>query len=922
VLDVAGPAGAGKTRLLVELGRRARRRGFAVLSGRAAEYAQHIPFEPFADAFADLDARAYQAIPDLLEAAGPVVRAVEPRRVPASDTAGRFHLYRATARLLAHVGRSRLLVILDDLHWADQGSLELLDYLIRHPVRARVLLVVAHRDRQAPAALTAALTRGLETGAVAGMDLGPLPADDCVQGLAGHLPRARAAELYAASEGNPLYFLSLLHAGAKTGVPARDAAYGLAGLPADLRALLLDELAPLRPAERRILETAAVLGDHATPGLLRTASGFDGGEYDEAVDRLVRRDLLRPHSRGRWTLRHPVIRRLIYESTDPRRRTEAHRRAAAELARSGAPIVEQAHHVEQALTGWDPDAAAVLTHAAERAFRSAPASSAHWLRTVLAVLPDDPEFAARRRDLKIRCARALGLAGGLQESRDLLHEMIEELAPDDPTRIEAVSWCAQMERHLGHHPEAVALLQRELARHGEKPPPETFPLSRELGACRLISGRYPAARTRVARAIAVAREGGGELDVASVLALAALGEAYEGETQAAREFADSAAALTDALTDSDLAPLCETLSWLSWAEVFLERHGDAERHAERGIRIAERGGQLYVVPYLKVCMAHVHLNTCRVPTALALAEEAEAAARRLGSDELVVFSLAFKALIVMYARPPGDATCLEIADEATALSGTSGENRLASAVSLVHGWVALHSGDPQRARQTLLHAGGEDLHRLPPSTRPLALEALATSAVATGDLDAAAHWADRAWAEAEHLDLAGRRAAALRALAQVAAKRGDVAEGARLSAAAARQSARSGTSLREAQSLLFGAALMEAAGQQSRAATMWRRGRRLATAGGALLLTGLARTRRPASVTDEDGEPADRKAALTKREREIVTLVSDGLSNKAIATRLCLSPRTVESHIFRIYRKLGVSSRVALTNLVMFSRTT
>ncbi|WP_416975979.1 AAA family ATPase, partial [Streptomyces sp. 4F14] len=113
------------------------------------------------------------------------------------------------------MGRVRgtgLVIVLDDLHWADAASQELLDHLVRHPVRSPVLLVVARRDRQAPAALTTLLDRGMDTGVVRRLPLGPLGELDCVEQLAKDLPRHQAAEIYAASEGNPLYFLTLLQA--------------------------------------------------------------------------------------------------------------------------------------------------------------------------------------------------------------------------------------------------------------------------------------------------------------------------------------------------------------------------------------------------------------------------------------------------------------------------------------------------------------------------------------------------------------------------------------------------------------------------------------------------------------------------------------------------------------------------------------
>ncbi|MFC9243941.1 LuxR C-terminal-related transcriptional regulator [Streptomyces sp. NPDC057136] len=96
----------------------------------------------------------------------------------------------------------------------------------------------------------------------------------------------------------------------------------------------------------------------------------------------------------------------------------------------------------------------------------------------------------------------------------------------------------------------------------------------------------------------------------------------------------------------------------------------------------------------------------------------------------------------------------------------------------------------------------------------------------------------------------------------------------------------------------------------------WHRGQRLAAAGGSGMLAGLAEAVGPAVADAADG-PVRRLAELTAREREIADLVADGLTSPAIADRLCLSRRTVETPISRVDRKTGVSSRAALAGLMV-----
>ncbi|WP_189146799.1 helix-turn-helix transcriptional regulator [Streptomyces lacrimifluminis] len=903
VLDVGGEAGIGKSRLVHELCLAATRRGAAVLRGRATEYERHIPFQPFTDAFSDLAPEAVESFPAAAEVA-PVLSGT-PR------STDRFHLHRATAALLTHTATSPLVVVLDDMHWADAASLELLDHLVRHPVRARVLLVLARRDRQSPGPLAATLTRGTETGTVRRTVLGPLGERECIELLTPDLARDQAVRLFTASEGNPLYLLTLLQAHREGASVSRLSTTGLG-------ALLLDELTPLTPSQGRLVQVVAALGDHATPALLGPVTGQEPGQLTEDLGVLIGRDLLRTGTHGRIALRHPVLRSLVRDGTDPWLRTETHRLVSAELARAGAPLAERAHHAEQSLSGWDPRAAAVLDEAAEQAAQTAPASSAHWLEMVLRHLPHTPEHAGRRRELMLRRARALGVGGRLRESRDLLHQVIDLPDPGDGTgsRASAVVLCAVMERHLGRYSEAVALLRREL--HRTDPAPslaDQVALGLELGSSAPHDTSYPAVRSEVAHTLEVARSLGDETGVAGALSVAALGEAYEGETAAADDFTRRAAALVDSLPDGDLTGLCEPLVRLAWAEAFLERFADAERHADRGMAIARRTGQLYLLPHLLLCKTHVRTQTCRLASAVELSEEAEDIARGIGSDELLAFVLATRAHALVDACPPGDPRPLATAEEAVAAAGL-GVNWWASIAWCVLGYAALTAGDPARAREAVLRAGGPGLRRMQPSMRPLFLEVLVTAAVTMGDLDAAKDWAERAHEEAERLDLPVQRASAMRSAAQIRLGLGDDRAAADLFVAAADESARSGGVFWEAFSLLFGASLLAADPDGSqRGQAAWHRGRRLAAAGGCGMLTGFAEAVGPAVAAGADG-PERRLAELTAREREIAHLVADGLTSPAIAERLCLSRRTVETHISRIYRKTGVSSRAALASLM------
>ncbi|MFD2685666.1 helix-turn-helix transcriptional regulator [Streptomyces phyllanthi] len=921
VVDITGEAGIGKSRLLAEACARARRQGMTVLRGRATEYERHLPFQMFTDALADLPPRAWEGFPDAGTVA-PLLRG--------GAAADRFVLHRATVALLRHLGSAGgLLVALDDIHWADHSSMELLDHLVRHPAHPSVVVFGTRRERQSPSSLTATLARGGDTGAVLGMPVGPLDERACVEEITPDLPRGEAEALYTASGGNPLYFLTLLQAH-RAGAP-------VAGpLSRGVGALLLDELVPLSPGQRTLVEAVAALGDHATPAMLACATGRTAVDVTADLEVLTSRDLLRTAALGRLALRHPVFRAVVHEDTPPWRRVEFHARAAAELARRGAPAAEQAHHVERSMTGWDPAAVEVLIEAAAQAAAVAPASCAHWLAVVLRHLPHTREHEARRCELTLLRARALGACGGLRESRELLQDVIATAHPSSRlgsgagagsgVRVSAVVLCALMERHLGRSQEALALLRRELGRGPE--PADALLLGMELGSAapHAADSSYAEVRGEVKDALATARSLGDEVREAGVLAVCALGEAYEGAMAAASGFARQAAALVDALPDENLTELCEPLARLGWAEAFLEEYGEAERHTDRGLAVARRSGQVYLVPHLLLCKSHVRVQTCRFPSALELAEEAEDIARGIGSDQLLSFVLAGKAAALVPLCAPGDPRPLAVAEEAVAAAGTR-VNWWASTAWVMLGYAALVAGDPVRAREAVLRAGGPDLVRLQPSLRPLYMEILVTAALATGDPDAARHWAERAHKEAQQLGLASQRSSALRSSAHLPLQRGDTAAAADLFARAAEESARSGADFWEAQSLLLEASVRTTTGGEERGRAAWLRGRDLAAAGGSGLLLGLADAIRPAAPPADTGSPSRRTAAgpadalatLTAREREIAELVALGLTSRAIADRLVLSHRTVETHVSRALRKTGVPSRAALASLVVRS---
>jgi len=181
-LELVGEPGIGKTRLLAELAGRAELRGHLVLSGSASELERELPFSVFVHALDEyvqtLDPAFLSALDDdVQEELAHVLPALTPlaRGRSLAPQQERYRSHRAVRALLERLARARpLVLVLDDFHWADSASLELLGALLRRPPAAAVLTAVALRPRQTPERLAAELERAHRAAAVTRVELGAL----------------------------------------------------------------------------------------------------------------------------------------------------------------------------------------------------------------------------------------------------------------------------------------------------------------------------------------------------------------------------------------------------------------------------------------------------------------------------------------------------------------------------------------------------------------------------------------------------------------------------------------------------------------------------------------------------------------------------------------------------------------------------
>jgi DNA-binding CsgD family transcriptional regulator len=476
-----------------------------------------------------------------------------------------------------------------------------------------------------------------------------------------------------------------------------------------------------------------------------------------------------------------------------------------------------------------------------------------------------------------------------------------------------------MDRLLDRYHEARALLAGELASPRAAATEEGIGLAVEYGTIAVLAADFPAARPLLAGAVAQAERCGSRIGAAHALAVTALGEAYEGNTAAAGRAAGAAAALIDAMSDGELSGQPECVSQLSWAEMFLERYPDAERHLTRGVSLVRHIGHYHVLPHLLLGLCQLTGWNGPLDRSIELSEQAEEVAKHINSADVLGLALGMRAFALAWRGGAEDAKrALALAEEAVAVTPAACV-WWAKTAATFHAVTLLLTGDPERCLRVLLGAGGgPGLPLIQPSLRPACYDLLTGASMMAGDNDRARDWSGRAEAASRRLGLAGQQGFARRSRAFLLSAQGRHAEAASLFAEAARQYAAAGIRVGQAWTLVFGAPSALAAGRPQQALEMATQARALADTVGSRLIGAAAEGIRQQLATAAPG-PAQASgplAALTAREREIAELAATGRTSREIAAQLSLSPRTVDTHLSRIYRKLGLSSRAALASLV------
>jgi DNA-binding NarL/FixJ family response regulator len=934
-LTVAGEPGIGKTHLLGALRSRAEGHGFLALTGSATEFERELPFGVWVDALdayvasqeLDLDDLWNAEQVDELARIIPSVRQSRPdARASVADE--RYRAHRAVRRLLELLAAERpLVVVLDDMHWSDEASIELLAALLRREADAPVLLAIGFRPGQASPGLSAALA----VPSTQRLVLEPLDEAQAIE-LLGVLEAEVAASIYRDGGGNPFYLQQLQRSreeGSAAGVDGGPLEVAVAGIPvpAAVAASLAGELASLPLEQLLLLRAAAVAGEPFEPDLAASIAELLPATALDALDALLALDLVRStRVPRRFAFRHPLVRRAVYEAAPAGWRLAAHARAAAALAARGASPAERAHHVEQYAGRGDEEAITLLLEAGAAAAARAPAAATRWFETALELLPATDE---RRVDVFVALASSLRSLGELDRCRAALLAAIELLPPDAVARrVELTAHCAAVEHWLGHHAEAHRRLTQAWNDLPDGMTAEAAVIEIELAVDGLYESDFEQAVEMGRRALATAAEVADPALRASAAAALCLAETVAGDIEAARGHREEARAGVDGLSDAEIAPRLEALYHLAWAEIYLERYEDALAHVERGIAVARAfGAGRLLVPLLLAKNFPFEMQG-RLGEALELCETALEAARLSRSPHELYRALFELGWTRYYAGDLDGA--LEAYEESSRVDprlagGTIPNGGGGPGWGLGVAWF--EAGDVERARRLLLELAPDDAARTMPVERCFDWESLTLVSLAADDAESAERYARRAEDDAARLPLQLPAALAGRARAAVLLAGGEPSEAALVAGRSAEAAGAVGARLQAAFSRGLQGRALAAAGERAEAISVLREAERELEACGSVRVRDEMRRelRRLGARAEPRGPAASGDSgvdALTKRELEIAGLVTDRLTNREIATALFLSDKTVESHIRNVFHKLGVSSRVDVARAIERERRT
>ncbi|MCI3932138.1 BTAD domain-containing putative transcriptional regulator [Streptomyces sp. AN091965] len=478
---LSGEAGAGKTALAGDLAGRLGAAGWTAAWGRVPEGAAVPAGWPWTEALTELGLPAREFTPDGPGGGDPVALRLRRRRWVGERLAS-----------LAARGRP-LLLVLDDLHWADEESLDLLAGLATAPPAAPVLVVGTYRDTEVPPLLGEFLGRAARAEPVrvrvGGLAEGPVR--DLVAAVSGReVDAATARAVRRRSGGNPFFVRELAR------LYAADGAAALSGVPVGVRDLVRARLGTLPQEARTVLRLAAVVGAEADLDVLCALAGDEEVVLD-AVEAAASAGFLTVPEEAAEQVRfaHALVHETVYDDLSRPRRARLHTAVAETLERLRPDAADAlAHHYLSA--GTRATAARAVTHASRAARRAEAAGAPHRARRLWGAALDAHDRGAAERDpaerltLLMGLVRGLAVTGGLAEARRYRAEALAAAEADgDPALTARVIGAFDVPGIWARNDdEALSRRVVAAARRALDALPDDGTRARAVTRCRLLSG--------------------------------------------------------------------------------------------------------------------------------------------------------------------------------------------------------------------------------------------------------------------------------------------------------------------------------------------------------------------------------------------------------------------------------------------------
>ncbi len=955
-LFVRGEPGVGKSRLAAVAAEGPRSRGWRVAWGRSFPVEARGPYAVVSDAFTPvlqaLGADAVQVLtrgasehlapvfPFLHPATSPPAPSLDP---PESRTRLLWNLAQFVLRLSE---REPVLVILEDVQWADAASIELFHFLARQAPEARVAILVVYNDDALPdgAPLRAAEGSLVALGAASAMPLGPLGRTDvgalieAVFGVGERVVGTFVDRVHDRTRGNPFFLVELLRHLVESGRLRREGGVWVGweirelGLPVSVRESVELRLARLAGESRKVAEIAAVLGVRFTHEALSAVAPARGDALLAAVDDLLLHHVLvesTVEGAIAYDFTHPLVRETLESGLSLARARGLHADVGASLERhygerAGDHAAELAHHYSRAAEvdpGVSAQAVRYLAAAGRAALeRHADEEAARYLAGALSAA-EAQEGDVQTTSLVQDLARARQRLGQHEEAAALWGRLRTRADAEADAR-----GVAEAERRLGlaaywagDPVKAVERLRAGLSAAASLGATElTARIKLAEGVCLMEAGRSVDARKALEEALELSP---GRVAIqAKIHRSLLLLHTWTGPPDVARRHGRAAVALADESGSADLR-------WsVHWALAVLEGlTGDGAATA-RELAVCESLERALQSPLRRLWTSEIALEkawaTGEWDEAIALGEDAIRLARRLGQAPLLPRLLVLTAFIHLGRGETEQGKAL--VDEAWEVSGAGaprgGSGQVLVVVPAYTGRAAFHLAVGQWEEAIRIGTEGLEIaertgyvvwgvHRL--------LPIIAEAHLLLRDLEGARRFGERLRLHSERL---GNRlglawADACEALVAWLGGEGERSIGLLLNAARDLEAVPFVPDAARVRRQLAGR-LAEGGDREGALEELERVHDVFARLGAVRELEKARQSIRELGARPPALEPSAGIAGLSDREMEVARLVEKRMSNKSIGEALGISHRTVSTHLSNIYGKLGLHSRGELVDYV------